>query len=204
MSGNLSKVRPPLPPGLKSKPEPPTTDPRQFIQNFSFHNCKLGNQGFQRLLFQVFGYLGHGKSSFINTCKIVWDNSAYNNYTKALVSQGGNTMDRRTYQLTENIILVDNRGASSMKSHEKGEIFAQLANLMPLNMRVDWCQGFKLADRIVEAEPLVQPSDFISPIFVCRVGWSPNPEEKQELKEILKTCREMTGTIFWSLSACDN
>ncbi|XP_077350319.1 uncharacterized protein LOC144000385 isoform X2 [Lithobates pipiens] len=190
MSGNLRKVRPPV---LNSKPQPPMTDHRQFIRNFSFHNCKLGNQGFQRLLLQVFGYLGHGKSSFINTCKIVWDNSAYNNYTKASTSHGGATTDRRTYQLTENIILVDNRGCAAMKSHEKGEIFAQLANLMPLNMKVDWCQGFKLADRIVEAEPLVQPSDFISPIFVYSVGHSPNPEEKQELKEILKTCREMTG-----------
>ncbi|XP_040211477.1 uncharacterized protein LOC120942564 [Rana temporaria] len=189
MSGNF---RPPLP-GYKPKPQSPTSDPRQFIRDFSFHNCKLGNQGFQRLLIQVFGYAGHGKSSFINTCKIVWENSSYNNYTKASGSQGGDTMDRRTYQLTENIILVDNRGCSAMKSHEKGEIFAQLANLMPLNMKVDWCQGFKLADRIVEAEPLVQPSDFISPIFVYSIGHAPNPDEKQELKEILKTCREMTG-----------
>lgn len=125
MSGNIDKIQAPL-----SKPKPRVsispTNPRQFVQNFSFHNCKRGNQGFQRLLLQVFGYTGHGLSSFINTCKIVWDNSAYNNYTKASGSYGGNTMDRLTYQLTENIILVDNRGCAVMRSYEKGEIFAQL------------------------------------------------------------------------------
>ncbi|XP_077350305.1 uncharacterized protein LOC144000377 [Lithobates pipiens] len=169
------------------------TDARQFIRNFSFHNCKLGNQGFQRLLLQVFGYMGHGKSSFINTCKIAWDNSAYNNYTKASGSYWGDTMDRRTYQLTHNITLVDNRGCAAMKSHEKGEIFAQLANLMPLDMKVDWCRGFKLADRIVRAEPLVQPSDFISPIFIYSAGYSINPHEREELREFLETCTKITG-----------
>ncbi|KAM5151637.1 uncharacterized protein ACMZJ9_009871 [Mantella aurantiaca] len=166
---------------------------REFIGNFSFSDCKLGNQGFQRLLIQLFGYAGNGKSSFINTCKIVWENSAYCNHTKASGSYGGDTKDRRTYQLTENIILVDNRGCIKMQNYEKGEVFAQLGNLMPLNMTVNWSQGFKLADRIVESEPIVKSSDFIAPIFVCKVGFSPNPEEFLELKEILKTCREMTG-----------
>ncbi|XP_072272852.1 uncharacterized protein [Pyxicephalus adspersus] len=190
---NTPVKRPPVLP----KPRPPlptrTHDPREFIQNFSFNNCKLGNQGFQRLLLQLFGYAGHGKSSFINTCKIAWENSAYSNYTKASRSQGGDTMERWTYKLTENITLVDNRGCTTMRSYEKGEIFAQLANLMPLDMKVDWCKGFGLASRILEAEPLVKASDFIVPILVYSVGYCPNPEEIKELEEILKTCREMTG-----------
>ncbi|XP_077350318.1 uncharacterized protein LOC144000385 isoform X1 [Lithobates pipiens] len=232
---------------------------RDRIGSFSFQKCRRGSQGFSRVLLQLFGFLGHGKSSFINTCKYVWEDMGFSNIAQASDDDEGHTMVRITYPLTRTITLVDNRGFCKMGSYETGEIFAQLgnllpldtpvewnegfglanriveaenlvkvsdfivpiflysakkgicaededellelivtardltANLMPLNMKVDWCQGFKLADRIVEAEPLVQPSDFISPIFVYSVGHSPNPEEKQELKEILKTCREMTG-----------
>ncbi|CAJ0949422.1 unnamed protein product [Ranitomeya imitator] len=47
---------------------------RRKIRDFTFDKCKRGNQGFQRILLQLFGYLGHGKSSFINTVMCVWSN----------------------------------------------------------------------------------------------------------------------------------
>ncbi|XP_068102769.1 uncharacterized protein [Hyperolius riggenbachi] len=102
---------------------------------------------------------------------------------------------RLTYPLTDNIILVDNRGCAAMHSHETGEIFAQLANLLPLNKEVEWKRGFSLADRIVEAEPVVKSSDFIVPIFVYSVGCSGNPDEYAEIKKMLLTCRDMTGVV---------
>ncbi|XP_072273149.1 uncharacterized protein, partial [Pyxicephalus adspersus] len=181
--------------GQRGKTSSPMTDAklRHFIANFSFNNCKHGSQGFQRILLQLFGYVGHGKSSFVNTCIMVWRNSSYVNYASAAGSHESHTTQRLTYPLTENLTLVDNRGCSAMNYYETGEIFAQLANLLPLDKPVGWSKGFTLADRIVEAEVHVQTSDFIVPIFVYSVRKSMAPGELEELKEMLKTCRNLTG-----------
>ncbi|KAG8538060.1 hypothetical protein GDO81_023368 [Engystomops pustulosus] len=141
---------------------------RRKIRDFSFDNCKRGNQGFQRILLQLFGYNGHGKSSFINSAICAWFKSDYKNYANAMDTDENPTTQRTSYTLTKNIVLVDNRGFCKMDSFEIGEVFAQLGNLLPLDQGVGWSKGFGLADRIVEAEPLVKASDFIIPIFVYR------------------------------------
>ncbi|XP_073505082.1 uncharacterized protein [Phyllobates terribilis] len=168
---------------------------RRKIREFTFDKCKRGNQGFQRILLQLFGYLGHGKSSFINTAMCVWSNSDYKNHANAAGADEGHTTERLTYLLTENIVLVDNRGCSKMNTYETGEIFAQLANLLPLDKSVDWSKGFELVNRIVEAEPHVKASDFTIPILVYSVKNSPTPELKNELKDILDTATKLTKVV---------
>ncbi|XP_069591263.1 uncharacterized protein [Ranitomeya imitator] len=168
---------------------------RRKIRDFTFDKCKRGNQGFQRILLQLFGYLGHGKSSFINTVMCVWSNSDYKNHANAAGADEGHTTERLTYQLTKNIVLVDNRGCSKMNTYETGEIFAQLANLLPLDKSVDWSHGFGLVDRIVEAETHVKASDFTIPIFVYSVTTSPTPGLKEELKDIFCVAKELTKVV---------
>ncbi|XP_073416583.1 uncharacterized protein [Dendrobates tinctorius] len=168
---------------------------RRKIRDFTFDKCKRGNQGFQRILLQLFGYLGHGKSSFINTVMCVWSNSGYKNWANAAGADEGHTMERLTYQLTKNIVLVDNRGCSKMNTYETGEIFAQLANLLPLDKSVDWSKGFGLVDRIVDAEPIVKASDFTIPIFVYSVANSSTPGLKEELKDIFGTAKKLTKVV---------
>ncbi|KAG8545362.1 hypothetical protein GDO81_021034 [Engystomops pustulosus] len=141
---------------------------RRKIRDFSFDKCKKGNQGFQRILLQLFGYNGHGKSSFINSIICAWFKSDYKNYANSGGNVKASTEHRMTYPLTNNIVLVDNRGCPTMTAHETGEIFAQLANLLPLDRRVKWSKGLRLPDRIVEAEPHVKGSGFIIPIFIYR------------------------------------
>lgn len=97
---------------------------RDLIGSFSFQKCKRGSQGFRRVLLQLFGFLGHGKSSFINTCKYVWEDMGFSNIAKASDDDEGHTMVRITYPLTQTITLVDNRGFCKMGSYETGEIFA--------------------------------------------------------------------------------
>ncbi|KAM9305322.1 uncharacterized protein PAF06_013858 [Gastrophryne carolinensis] len=160
---------------------------------FSFDRCKRGNQGFQRVLIQLFGHLGHGKSSFINTCIYVWTGDEYQNWAKARGSDGGATMDRVPHQLTNNIFLVDNRGCSKMEACETGEIFAQLGNLLPLGDEVEWSKGFGLSKRIVEAEKLVKSSDFIMPVYVHSVKHIIPDEDIKEFKALLHTARDLTG-----------
>ncbi|XP_063791204.1 uncharacterized protein LOC134945691 [Pseudophryne corroboree] len=165
----------------------------RYINNFSLDDCPRGNQGFTRVLLQLFGFLGHGKSSFINTCKYVLEDGEFKTYADVTVSDGGNTTARITYPLTDTLTLVDNRGASVMNSYEIGEIFAQLGNFLPFNEEIAWSEGFKLVDKIVESEQLVKASDFIFPIFVYSVKKGMNPAEKDELKELLTTVTQLTG-----------
>ncbi|KAM4024284.1 uncharacterized protein ACNLHF_025210 [Anomaloglossus baeobatrachus] len=162
-----------------------------FIKNFSLADCN--NKGFSRVLLQLFGYLGHGKSSFINTCKYVLDDTEYKTYADVKSNDGGNTTERITYELTDTLTLVDNRGCSVMNEYETGEIFAQLGNLLPLNQQVSWSKGIGLVDRIVEAERYVQSSDFIYPIFVYSVKKGLSADEALEVKELLTTARNLTG-----------
>ncbi|KAM3916917.1 uncharacterized protein RB166_016085 [Leptodactylus fuscus] len=166
---------------------------RYYIETFSFDQCKRGSQGFDRILIQLFGLLGHGKSSFINTCIYVWEDGEFQNWAKAWGTDGGSTTERIPYKLTNNITLVDNRGCGKMDDRESGEIFAQLGNLLPLGKTVEFSKGFGLAKRMVEAEKRIKTSDFVVPVFVHSVKKIITTEEKEELKILLHTALNLTG-----------
>ncbi|KAE8578280.1 hypothetical protein XENTR_v10023431 [Xenopus tropicalis] len=162
------------------------------IKNLNLTDCTTKNQGYDRVLLQLFGFLGHGKSSFINTCKYVLEDGEYQNYTDSKNSEGGDTKTRVTFPLTDTLTLVDNRGCSAMNDYETAEIFAQLANLLPLDKGVNWSKGFGLTERIIEAEADVKSSDFIYPIFVFSVKQGLPNEEMPMIKELLETARDLT------------
>ncbi|KAM5151636.1 uncharacterized protein ACMZJ9_009869 [Mantella aurantiaca] len=168
-------------------------DLRHDINNFSFDRCRGGNRGFNRILIQLFGMLGHGKSSFINTCIYVWQDGEYENWANANEDNGSSTTERIQYELTRNITVVDNRGLPKLDEYGTGEIFAQLGNLLPLGKHVDWSPGFTLVDRIIESEKLVKDSDFIVPVFIHSVKFIPHSEEIAEMKSMLHTARGLTG-----------
>ncbi|XP_072273148.1 uncharacterized protein [Pyxicephalus adspersus] len=165
---------------------------RRHINSFSFEKCKNGDQGFNRILIQLFGFLGHGKSAFINTCIYVLEDGEYQNWAKAKEDYAGSTLERIPYKLTSNITLVDNRGLSKMDGYETGEIFAQLGNLLPLG-KVEWAKGFELNDRITRAEKSMITSDFIFPVFVHSVKNSIPEEEQKNIQKVLLKCRDLTG-----------
>ncbi|CAH2308202.1 Hypothetical predicted protein [Pelobates cultripes] len=166
---------------------------RRNIQSFDFHHCSLGSQGFNRVLLQLFGFAGHGKSSFINSCKYVWDDGEFWNIAKAGRDDGARTTERISYELTKTITLVDNRGCFKMDDYEKGEIFAQLANLLPVDDPVEWTKGLGLMDQIFEAEYRINTSDFIVPIFIYSVTKSIASAEINGLRELLTVARDLTG-----------
>ncbi|KAM4632574.1 uncharacterized protein O3C94_019112 [Discoglossus pictus] len=163
------------------------------IVNFNPSECAQGNHGYTRVLLQFFGYLGQGKSSFINTCKYVLEDKEFETYADVKLSDGGNTTARISYSLTDCMTLVDNRGCATMNSYESGEIFAQLGNLLPLDEEVQWNKGYdNIMERIVRAEKSVKSSDFIFPIFVYSVKKGIAPEEVSDIKKLLETARDLT------------
>ncbi|XP_053550926.1 uncharacterized protein LOC128642249 [Bombina bombina] len=168
---------------------------KDYIMNFSLNDCEPhGNQGYKRVLLQLFGYLGHGKSSFINTCKYVLEDGKFKVHADVASSDGGKTTRRISYPLTSNITLVDNRGCASMSDQETGEIYAQLGNLLPLDEEVLWQTGYQgIMKRLVQADKDANYTDFVVPIFVYSVKKGISHEEVPDIKILLDNAKELTG-----------
>ncbi|KAM8962447.1 uncharacterized protein RCH25_037991 [Pelodytes ibericus] len=166
---------------------------KQYIQSYSLGNSPFGNQGYTRVLLQLFGLPGNGKSSFINSCKFVLDD-VYKAHAEAAASDGGCTTMRLPYDLTSVITMVDNRGCPTLSKSETGEIFAQLANLLPLNQEVEWGTDYNTnVERIMKVESECNYTDFIIPIFVHSVKNAIGRAEINMYKEMLNTARKLTG-----------
>ncbi|XP_073416597.1 uncharacterized protein [Dendrobates tinctorius] len=168
---------------------------KDYIRNFSLNNGPHGNQGYSRVLLQLFGYTGHGKSSFINSCTYVLDDGPYTAHTKVAESEEyPETMIRNAYELTETITLVDNRGCAKMSKDETGEIYAQLGNFLPLGCEVRWRPDYEDMMNIVLTADLVDRSaDFIVPVLVYSANTQIASAEESELKEILTKAKKITG-----------
>ncbi|XP_044158501.1 eukaryotic translation initiation factor 3 subunit A-like [Bufo gargarizans] len=170
---------------------------KEAILSYSLDNGPHGNQGYSRVLLQLFGFTGHGKSSFINSCKYVLDDS--DTYTKYAVagerSDGGAmTMERKSYELTENISIVDNRGYSRNNSLERAEIYAQLGNFIPIGEKVEWMDNYTdMMNRLQDAELNPNYSDFIVPILVHSASSMFTDSERKEVQTFMKNCVQMTG-----------
>ncbi|XP_053550117.1 uncharacterized protein LOC128641603 [Bombina bombina] len=167
-----------------------------YINNFSIDQCKPhGNHGYKRVLLQLFGYSGHGKSSFINTCKYVLHGGKYHVYADAASSDGGSTKCRISYPLTRNITMVDNRGCPVMSNQETGEIYAQLGNLLPLDKEVKWhTNTTDTICRLLDEES-ENDSDFVIPIFVYSAKRKPVETEIALVETLLENAKKLTGII---------
>ncbi|KAM3916626.1 uncharacterized protein RB166_015832 [Leptodactylus fuscus] len=193
-----------------TEPAPPYTEPappykeqamdclsmRDYIRNFRLENCHHGDQGYSRVLLQLFGYTGHGKSCFINSCKYVIDDGAFRVYAKVAKSENKpETMIRTAYKLTDNITLVDNRGCVKMNKNETGAIYAQLGNFQALNTHVNWQTEFEdMVETLLNAERLDQSSDFIVPVLIYRADYQMTEKNsRSEMKEMLISARDITG-----------
>ncbi|XP_053550090.1 uncharacterized protein LOC128641576 [Bombina bombina] len=171
---------------------------KAFISNFSLDSCTPhGNQGYNRVLLQLFGFAGHGKSSYINSCKYVVDGGDYKVYASvAEHKEAPCTMTRNAYELTGTITLVDNRGCVTMNKDETAEIYLQLGNFLPVDCKVSWERGFSgVMKTILASERDGQFTDFIVPIFVYSVEKSIADQEVEELKQLLRHAQEITGVL---------
>ncbi|XP_073502185.1 uncharacterized protein [Phyllobates terribilis] len=171
---------------------------RESIQTFSLNDGPRGNQGYSRVLLQLFGYTGHGKSCFINSCIYVLNEGEdFIEHAKAGETFHGGAMTtvRKSYNLTKNITIVDNRGYKKMNSFERAEIYAQLGNFIPIGEKVEWMTNFTdMMCRLEDAELNPNYSDFIVPILIYSAKCL-TENEKEELKRFMDNCVKMTGVV---------
>ncbi|KAG8540177.1 hypothetical protein GDO81_019752 [Engystomops pustulosus] len=144
---------------------------KEKIMTYQLEGTDLGNLGYQRILLQVCGSAGHGKSSLINPFTYALHGGTFvisAPVAPAETSQGGHTMVRLPYKLTEVITLVDNRGFGKLDSFEREEVCAQLANLQPLNeVEVKWDWSYEERIRVLTSVEL-NTCDLLVPVFVHR------------------------------------
>ncbi|KAG9468042.1 hypothetical protein GDO78_013847 [Eleutherodactylus coqui] len=167
---------------------------KEYILSYNLNSCPLGNQGYNRVLIQLMGFLGHGKSSLINSCKYALHNQVFKTHAESGSADGGLTVVRNAYPLTHTITMVDNRGCAVLNPLETGEFYAQLGNFVPLNERVEWTKEFTDMLNLLEDSD-VEPNftDIIVPIFVYSVKREIAANEVEEIKTFLKACRDLTG-----------
>ncbi|XP_073491527.1 uncharacterized protein [Aquarana catesbeiana] len=170
---------------------------REKLLSYNLKSSEMENLGYNRILLQVCGHNGHGKSSFINSLMYALLGGRFEvkaSEASATESHGGHTRQRKSYLLTDVITLVDNRGFGKADNCEKEEIYAQLGNLQPLDEEVVWQKSFdERMKAITEAE--LNSKDLLLPVFIysaqCRMG----SESKEEIKEFLKKAHKLTGFL---------
>ncbi|KAM4026000.1 uncharacterized protein ACNLHF_026401 [Anomaloglossus baeobatrachus] len=167
---------------------------KEYIISYTLNSCPLGNQGYNQVLIQLLGFLGHGKSSLINSCKYALHDKEFTAHAESGSADGGLTTVRKTYPLTNTITMVDNRGCAKLNPFETGEFYTQLANFVPLNEGVEWTKEFDdVLSRLEDADIEPNFSDIIVPVFVYSVKRDIPGNEIEEIKTFLKTCRDLTG-----------
>ncbi|KAE8578329.1 hypothetical protein XENTR_v10023470 [Xenopus tropicalis] len=166
---------------------------RKYIKNFRLKDVSGGDQGYKRVLLQLFGYTGHGKSAFINSCKYAIDGK-YKMHAMAEPSDGCVTMERSAYQLTPTLTIVDNKGCTKLDHAEMLEIYAQLGNFFPINEKVERKENYNdYTSQLEEAELHPNGTDILVPILVYSARRGLLEQEKPALKSFLKTCTDITG-----------
>ncbi|XP_069582998.1 uncharacterized protein [Ranitomeya imitator] len=167
---------------------------RRRILQFDVEKNSLEGNGYKRVLLQLFGFQGHGKSSFINSCIHTLQDGIFKVKVSASAGYVTHTTERLAYKLTDCITLVDNRGHVMMLDSETGEVYAQLGNFLPFNKEVKWKRDFVEIMSIVEDSDM-EPnySDFVVPIFVYSVKNTLTEEVFSNVKTFFKNCRDMTG-----------
>ncbi|KAM4024019.1 uncharacterized protein ACNLHF_024991 [Anomaloglossus baeobatrachus] len=172
-------------------------DKKQRIRSYQLEGSSLGDLGYTRILLQCCGLAGHGKSSFINSLIYTLNDgkfSASAPVAQAEQSSGGFTMMRLPYELTDIITLVDNRGFGTADSSQREEVYAQMANLKPLNEDVKWDWSYEERMKtVISAQRNV--NDLLVPIYVHSARSLIPAEEKAEMTEFLQKLQIITGFL---------
>ncbi|XP_075037521.1 uncharacterized protein LOC142098582 [Mixophyes fleayi] len=168
---------------------------KENIQSFSLDDCPRGNQRYNRVLLQLFGFTGHGKSSLINSCLYALEDDAeFVEHAEVIKSYSVVTVIRKEYRLTNNITMVDNKGYNRMSNFQRAEVFAQLGNFIPLNEKVDWSDNYPdMMRKVKEVDLDPNHTVFIVPVMVYSVKTGLADGEMPEMKIFMENCVTMTG-----------
>ncbi|KAM4631896.1 uncharacterized protein O3C94_018465 [Discoglossus pictus] len=149
--------------------------------------------GIESVNLQLYGLLGHGKTSLINSCIYVLKNQGYQNVAGAGKSDGGLTVTRKKYKLTGSMDIVDNRGFNSFQEREILEVSAQLRSLRDFE-EVDWNKdNLKLTLRKFKEKYNEQCTYFTVPVFVYSATSTMHKGLFDEIMTFITKAFDITG-----------
>ncbi|XP_077305745.1 uncharacterized protein LOC143925040 [Lithobates pipiens] len=151
----------------------------------------IPGDGCERVCLQLFGMPGHGKSSLINTCVCVVQGGDLENVAGAGKSNQPITMERKDFDLSDKIVITDNRGVVKMSKEELEEITAQFCHLRGRD-RVEWNRSFREDLNAVLAF-VYQNKEVIIPIFVYSAESLVTEERYSELEPFIRDAHRITG-----------
>ncbi|KAM8962446.1 guanylate-binding protein 1-like [Pelodytes ibericus] len=153
-------------------------------------NYRLDNRDYDRVLIQVFGFVGHGKSSFVNSCLYTLSKKSFQDMAGESTPNMVKTMDRRGYHLTDVISVADNRGFVIMDSSVKRVLSAQLSNSVELNQYVFWEESQSL-----ESETKDKISYIIVPVLIHSSKYTLSDTESKSLREFIAHAHKLTRIL---------
>ncbi|XP_063286971.1 guanylate-binding protein 3-like [Pelobates fuscus] len=153
------------------------TDTGQLSRYIS--NYRLENRNYDSILIQMIGFVGHGKSSLVNSCLYAMSSKGFQDRAGEGRTNEAETMIRKAYPLTETMVLVDNPGFTKLDSCE---IFAQLNNCVGLSKDMVWGVNEGL-EPITERK--VNKPDIIVPVLIHSAKYSLNDQEFTSMKELI-------------------
>lgn len=162
---------------------------REKINLFTTGNAP----GYERVAVQLFGNIGHGKSSLINSCVCVVKDEEYQNLSGAGTLQGGMTEARKVYELTNALVMVDNRGFITLKREEILEACAQLRSLREIG-EVNWDKD-NLQETLTKLPSKYKnrPADFIVSVLVYSATQIFGNDEIDAVQKLITNSFRITG-----------
>ncbi|XP_075037553.1 uncharacterized protein LOC142098617 [Mixophyes fleayi] len=169
-------------------------DPRERINRYIPGGTLLNStHRYQRVSLQLFGMTGHGKSSLINSCVCVVKDEDYLNLAGAGQTDGGLTTSRQEYELTNRLVMIDNRGFKNLNSQEILEACAQLRSLRGIG-DVTW-EKDNLAETLKQIPDKFskRPDDFFVPVLVYSATQSWSAEDGKAIQPLITNAFQITG-----------
>ncbi|XP_060706421.1 uncharacterized protein LOC132832445 [Hemiscyllium ocellatum] len=146
-----------------------------------------------KLSIRLFGRMGHGKSTFINNCLCVINDTEYRNEAAEGDPQGSFTVELKRYRLSDYVEIVDNIGGKSYSSNEIYEFCTQLDGYRKVGKQVGsggW--GSYFWDCMTSRDADWQNMMYI-PIIIYRGDFPSFEKEKPMIKPLIDNARNITG-----------
>ncbi|XP_030846848.1 uncharacterized protein LOC100891991 [Strongylocentrotus purpuratus] len=147
----------------------------------------------------IFGAPGVGKSAFINSLLYVTGESWNHEAPEGYVEQQSTTMKRDAYDLTDHLVVCDNRGMVEFSQKFMGEVEYQIEGVRRDGEHVVWDKG--RVERLVAYLNSLRTSKSTNKLSeihcaVIVVSGENLLVKAADLADLVQTIRRMTGIMF--------
>ncbi|OCT58273.1 uncharacterized protein LOC108704219 [Xenopus laevis] len=173
--------------------QPAPDDLRERLRRYNIPNpIENVRHQFNHIFIMLFGMMGHGKSSLINSCISVLNNHNFQNVTGAGNKDSTETTGREIHNLTRTLSIVDNRGFNIINDDELSEARAQLRALRDMG-EVKWDNDYKDTLQVFRIQMTADQTTFLVPVLVFSAETPQNSGDMNGLSTFVSDAFRITG-----------